>query len=122
MTTEHSHVELLAPAGDPTCLHAAVRAGADAVYLGLEVFNARRGAGNFSLRTLREGCAYAHLRGVKVYLTLNTVIMESELAHAMESAGKPGVRAWMCLSCRIWVWRASLRARCRRRACIFRRR
>ena len=86
MSIENPHVELLAPAGNPTCLHAAVQAGADAVYLGLESFNARRGAGNFTLKTLREGCEYAHLRGVRIYLTLNTVIMDSELKAALECA------------------------------------
>lgn len=86
MSIENPHVELLAPAGTPTCLHAAVQAGADAVYLGLESFNARRGAGNFTLKTLREGCDYAHLRGVRIYLTLNTVILDSELKSALECA------------------------------------
>jgi putative protease len=57
MSIEYTRVELLAPAGNPTCLHAAVRAGADAVYLGLGAFNARRGADNFTVATLREGCA-----------------------------------------------------------------
>mgnify|MGYP002545311207 CR=1 FL=1 len=55
-------VELLAPAGNMECLHAAVKAGADAVYLGAGHFNARRGADNFSLENLAEACDYAHLR------------------------------------------------------------
>ena len=98
MSIENPHVELLAPAGNPTCLHAAVQAGADAVYLGLESFNARRGAGNFTLKTLREGCDYAHLRGVRIYLTLNTVIMDSELKAALEctrQAWRAGVDAFI---------------------------
>ena len=86
MSIENPHIELLAPAGNPTCLHAAVQAGADAVYLGLGSFNARRGADNFTLKTLREGCDYAHLRGVRIYLTLNTVIMDSEFEQALECA------------------------------------
>ena len=57
------NMELLAPAGNMSALHAAVRAGADAVYLGLESFNARRGADNFTIATLKEACDYAHLRG-----------------------------------------------------------
>ena len=57
-------MELLAPAGNASALHAAVRAGADAVYLGLEAFNARRGADNFTTKTLAEACDFAHLRGV----------------------------------------------------------
>ncbi|MBE6464457.1 MAG: U32 family peptidase [Eggerthellaceae bacterium] len=98
MSIENAHVELLAPAGNPTCLHAAVKAGADAVYLGLESFNARRGAGNFTYKTLREGCDYAHLRGVKIYLTLNTVIMDSEFKQALEvarQAWRAGVDAFI---------------------------
>lgn len=78
--------ELLAPAGNMTCLHAAVTAGADAVYLGVGDFNARRGADNFTLETLGEACDYAHLRGVQVYLTLNTAILPSEIFDAVELA------------------------------------
>ena len=66
-------VELLAPAGNMACLHAAVQAGADAVYLGAGHFNARRGADNFTFDDLAQACDYAHLRGVKIYLTLNTI-------------------------------------------------
>ncbi len=79
-------VELLAPAGNMACLHAAVLAGADAVYLGAGHFNARRGADNFTLESLAEACDYAHLRGVKIYLTLNTVVLPSELQDALELA------------------------------------
>ena len=79
-------LELLAPAGNMTCLHAAVCAGADAVYLGCEDFNARRGADNFTLDNLEEACDYAHLRGVKIYLTLNIAIMPEEAARALELA------------------------------------
>ena len=68
------------------CLHAAVKAGADAAYLGAGHFNARRGADNFSLENLAEACDYAHLRGVKIYLTLNTVVLPSELPDALELA------------------------------------
>ena len=80
------NVELLAPAGNMECLHAAVKAGADAGYLGAGHFNARRGADNFSLENLAEACDYAHLRGVKIYLTLNTVVLPSELPDALELA------------------------------------
>ena len=80
------NVELLAPAGNMECLHAAVKAGADAVYLGAGHVNARRGADNFSLENLAEACDYAHLRGVKIYLTLNTVVLPSELPDALELA------------------------------------
>ena len=78
--------ELLAPAGNMACLHAAVRAGADAVYLGLGSFNARRGADNFTLETLAEACDYAHLRKVNVYVTLNTAILPEEVKDVLELA------------------------------------
>ncbi len=81
-----STVELLAPAGNRGALHAAVSAGADAVYLGLESFNARRGADNFTLESLEDACTYAHLRGVRVYVTLNTIILPSEVTDALECA------------------------------------
>lgn len=91
-------VELLAPAGNMIALHAAVSAGADAVYLGASSFNARRSADNFTLETLREACDYAHLRGVKVYLTVNTIIFPSELYDALElvrQAYRAGVDAFI---------------------------
>ena len=91
-------VELLAPAGNMIALHAAVSAGADAVYLGASSFNARRSADNFTLETLREACDYAHLRGVKVYLTVNTIILPSELYDALElvrQAYRAGVDAFI---------------------------
>ena len=78
------NVELLAPAGNMAALHAAVAGGADAVYLGLETFNARRGADNFTLETLREACDFAHLRGVSVYVTMNTIILPDEVGEALE--------------------------------------
>lgn len=79
-------VELLAPAGSKEALHAAITAGADAVYLGLDAFNARRSAENFSLDTLEEACDYAHLRNRRVYITLNTIILPSETSSALELA------------------------------------
>ncbi|MCI8468865.1 MAG: U32 family peptidase, partial [Eggerthellaceae bacterium] len=82
----HRPVELLAPAGTPEALHAALAAGADAVYLGLESFNARRNAGNFTTEALRDACAYAHLRGARVYVALNTVILPDEVDDALECA------------------------------------
>ena len=78
--------ELLAPAGNVSCLHAAVSAGADAVYLGLDEFNARRNADNFTLATLPEACEYAHLRGVSIYVTMNIEVLPSELPRAVEFA------------------------------------
>ena len=58
---------------------AAVRSGADAVYLGLTAFSARAGAENFDSNSLKTAVDYCHIRGVKVYLTLNTVVFDSEL-------------------------------------------
>ncbi len=80
--------ELLAPAGSPEALFAAVAAGADAVYLGLSggATNARVNARNFSLDELALAAAYAHARGVKVYLTLNTLSFESELPSLLSTA------------------------------------
>jgi U32 family peptidase len=92
---DHS-VELLAPAGGPRSLVAAVANGANAVYLGVEVFNARRGAENFTIETLMEACTYAHLRGVRVYLTVNVLILSEELERALrlvDSAWAAGVDA-----------------------------
>ncbi len=79
-----NQVELLAPAGNMAALHAAVAGGADAVYLGLEALNARRGADNFTLETLREACDFAHLRGVSIYVTMNTIILPDEVGEALE--------------------------------------
>ena len=79
--------ELLAPAGSREAMVAAVQNGADAVYLGVDDFNARRGARNFSPEDLHEAAAYCHLRGAKVYLTLNTLITDREL-HALASTAR----------------------------------
>ncbi len=68
------------------CLHAAVSAGADAVYLGLGEFNARRNADNFSMEDLRHACSWAHVRGVSIYVTLNIAILPSEIEAAITFA------------------------------------
>ena len=78
--------ELLAPAGSMSMLKAAVDAGADAVYLGLNQYNARIHATNFTMETLPEALEYAHLRNSKVYITLNTLIEDDELMDAVELA------------------------------------
>ncbi len=64
-------------------LYAAVRSGADAVYMGLPSFNARRNAENFTLGSLGEAVSYCHIRGVKVYLTLNIALRDKELNSAI---------------------------------------
>ena len=75
-------LELLSPAGSPEAVRAAVQSGADAVYLGYGNFNARRNAVNFDEAALQEAVQYCHLRGVKVYLTLNTLLNDRELTQA----------------------------------------
>ena len=76
--------ELLAPAGSPEGLKMAVQYGADAVYLGAKDFSARRSAANFDMQELNEAFDYCHERGVKAYLTLNTLIKDEEFNHAYE--------------------------------------
>ncbi|HWR57102.1 MAG TPA: DUF3656 domain-containing protein [Negativicutes bacterium] len=76
--------ELLAPAGSREALIAAVENGADAVYLGGKSFSARQHAANFSLEEMAEGIHFAHLRGVKVYITVNTLLDNSELKELPE--------------------------------------
>ncbi len=76
--------ELLAPAGDQEMLRAAVANGADAVYLGLEDFNARRRAENFSLATLPQTMDYLHDHNVRGYVAFNTLVFQSELDRAAE--------------------------------------
>jgi putative protease len=82
---EISTPELLAPAGSIEAFHAAINAGADAIYCGLEDFNARLRAKNFSIITLSHLVSYAHEKGVKVYLTLNTIIKNSEIEKALHT-------------------------------------
>ena len=72
--------ELLAPAGSPEALRAAVAAGADAVYLGGKRFGARKFAANFDEPALKAAIDFAHLRGARVFVTVNTLIREDELA------------------------------------------
>lgn len=72
-------MELLAPAGGFDALIAAVQNGADAVYLGAGAFNARRSADNFDGDALEKAVTYCHARGVKVYVTLNTIVRQDEL-------------------------------------------
>lgn len=81
-----SRFEVLSPVGNGEMLVAACRAGADAVYLGAKEFSARRNAENFDDNELREAIRYCHIRGVKVYLTLNIQIKDSELSSAVDLA------------------------------------
>lgn len=75
--------ELLSPAGNMECLKAAIDNGADAVYLGGKLFGARKFASNFDIEELKEAVCYSHLYGVKVYVTVNTIIYEDEIEEFM---------------------------------------
>ena len=79
-------IELLSPAGSPEAVIAAVQNGADAIYLGLEGFNARRGAKNFSPDEFEKAMRYCRIRGCKVYVTLNTLVNDREIEDALASA------------------------------------
>ena len=79
-------MELLSPAGSPESVIAAVQNGADAVYLGLGDFNARRGAHNFTPEEFEKAVRYCHLRNCRVYVTLNTLISDRELNAAVGAA------------------------------------
>ena len=94
-----SKIEILAPVGSEEMLRAAVFSGADAVYLGFSGFNARTGAGNFDADSLKEAVRFCHARGVKVHVTLNTLVYDRELSgladavRAVAAAGADAVIA-----------------------------
>lgn len=79
-------IEVLAPAGSPESVVAAVRAGADAVYFGASSFNARRNAKNFTEEDMASVCEYCRVRGIKTYLTLNTLVNDRERIDALQAA------------------------------------
>ena len=74
--------ELLAPAGSFEALVAAISNGCDAVYLGMNRFGARAYANNFDIDELKKAIEYAHLRNVKIYVTMNTIVFDEELDDA----------------------------------------
>ena len=78
--------EILAPVGGQEQLLAAVRCGADSVYLGTDGFNARRNAANFGPEALSEAVRYCHTHGVRVYVTVNTLVLDGELTSLEETA------------------------------------
>ena len=89
-------LEILAPAGNADMLKAAVFGGADAVYLGLTGFNARRTAGNFTPEELAEAVKFCHARDVRVHVTLNTLVYDAELpqlAQAVRAVAAAGADA-----------------------------
>lgn len=81
MQTKSRSIELLSPAKDLACGIEAINHGADAVYIGAPKFGARAAAGN-SLEDIRALCEYAHLYGARIYVTLNTILMDEELDEA----------------------------------------
>lgn len=81
-------MEILAPAGSPAALKAAVYNGADAVYLGASDFNARRGADNFAVEDLKQYISFCRQRGVKVHAVLNTLVSDREMDDALDLAQK----------------------------------
>lgn len=89
--------ELLAPAGNMEALKAAVSKGCDAVYLGMQKFGARAYSSNFDAELLKEAVSYAHLRDVKIYVTMNTIVFEDETEdmkkqlHLLNEIGVDGV-------------------------------
>ena len=91
-------LELLSPAGSMEALYAAVQNGANAVYLGSGIFNARQGAKNFTAQTLTEAVKYCHIRGVAVHLTLNTLVSDREMQDVcalIRNAAMSGVDAFI---------------------------
>ena len=90
--------EILAPAGSEESLLAALRCGADAVYVGGKLFSARQNAANFDLPQLQHAVELCHLYGAKLYLTVNTLIFESEfpsLVQFLQAAMEMGVNAFL---------------------------
>ena len=79
-------LEILSPAGSGEGVIAAVQNGADAVYLGFGDFNARRNAKNFTEEEFRRAAEYCRARGVKIYVTINTLVSDREMASAVEQA------------------------------------
>lgn len=77
--------EILAPAGSMEALVAAIRCGADAIYLGGKNFSARQNATNFDYEELKEACEFSHKSGVKVYQTINTLVFDEQLSELQEA-------------------------------------
>lgn len=83
MAKQTKKAEILAPVGSFDCVKAAVRCGANAVYLGTKDFNARKNAQNFDFEELKQIVEYCHARSVKVHITLNTLVRDDEMAKAV---------------------------------------
>lgn len=83
-------LEILAPAGNYECAHAAIMSGANAIYLGLGSFSARASAGNFDAQSFQDILSLSHLLGVKVYVAMNTVVKDEEVQAFLQSL----LQAW----------------------------
>lgn len=81
-------MELLAPAGNPEALEAAVKCGADAVYIGGRYFSARQNASNFDMNDIRNAADFCHLHNVKLHIAMNTIIFDSQLEEFADTAVK----------------------------------
>ena len=107
-----SKLEILAPAGSMDALEAAVRCGADAVYLGQKNFSARKNSQNFDEETLHQAVAYAHRCGAKIHQALNILVFDHELddlKHCIRAACEAGVDA---LIVQDWGVAATVRKYC----------
>ena len=110
-------LELLAPAGNLDAVIAAVQNGADAVYMGFgDGFNARRSADNFTRESFAKAVRYCHIRGCKVYVTLNTLVGDRETPPPRSRSRRrtPGRTRSLC---RIWASRACCAPPCRTFRC-----
>ena len=96
-------IELLAPAGSWEALEAAVNAGADAVYMGGKAFGARQYASNFDREEMQKAVYFAHMHRVRLYITVNTLVDDSELGELADYLLFLSNVASTVLSYRIWV-------------------
>lgn len=111
-------LELLAPAGNLDAVIAAVQNGADAVYMGFgDGFNARRSADNFTQESFAKAVRYCHIRGCKVYVTLNTLVGDREMDAAAALAQRRRTPGRTRSLCRIWASRACCAPLCRTFRC-----
>ena len=99
--------EILAPVGSMEALNAALAAGCDAVYFGLPSFGARAFANNFDLETTKEVIERCHLCGVKVYITMNTILYEDEMEDAYNMA-KRVLSIYYIIDYQIWCYMLQL--------------
>ena len=112
------HMELLSPAGNREALSAAIACGADAVYLGLTSFGARSYAGNFDGEGLMEAVRYAHERERRVYVTVNTLVLDREMTQLRDALTLIRDAGRMPSWCRTWAWQPSLPVSSRNFCCM----